>query len=154
MSAIRAERLGAKRLDRRKVSANSGATRILSTASPDHAEGIEPARNAVRAATNSIQAATLVSARARATAESTSQNERHGRRKKSAAAVAGTAATPNTARKRRLSPKSYMAPYVCRSAPFVAATKMATIAEAIRNATSYPPRTEAILIRRVMASRL
>src|SRR5204863_1689577 len=122
MSAIRAERLGAKRPDRRKVRANSGATRILSTARPDHAGRIEPARNAVRAARNSMQAATPVSARARATTESANQNDRHGRRKKSAAAVAGTAATPNTARKRRLSPKSYMAPYACRLAPLVAAT--------------------------------
>src|ERR1700704_6076110 len=99
MSAIRAERLGAKRPDRRKVRANSGATRILSTARLDHAGRIEPVRNAVRAARYSMQAATPVSEMARAMTESASQNERHGRRKKSAVAVAGTAATPNTARK-------------------------------------------------------
>jgi len=36
-SAIPKERLGAKRPDRKKVRANNGATRILSTAKADHA---------------------------------------------------------------------------------------------------------------------
>ena len=63
-----------------------------------------------------------VTATARAATESTSQNARLGLRKKSAALVGRTAAAANTARKSRLSPKSYMAPYVCRSGPLVETT--------------------------------
>ena len=57
-----------------------------------------------------------------ATMESARQNERLGRRKKSAAPVEGSPAITKTARKSRLSPKAYMPWAASRSGPLVRAT--------------------------------
>src|SRR5262249_23304111 len=116
-STSRKARPGARRAERKKAPANSGEARILSAATADQELWAAPL-----APTYSIRATSAVMATAGETTQSAKQNERRGLRRKRAAGAAGRAATTKTARKRRLSPKSYMAAYVCRSGPLVEAT--------------------------------
>src|SRR5437763_8021228 len=132
-NTIRGGRCGVKSAHTRKVSASSGATRILSTERPAHIGRCEG--DACLPATYRMTAARPVTATARHNRESTVQNCRYDLRKYSAAPVGRRASTPKTATKTMESPNAYMPPAACASGPLVA-MRMATAADAARKAAT------------------
>jgi hypothetical protein len=119
-NAIRMERVGANKTQRKKTIAKSGASRIRSGDSIDHAPRKAPMA-AFSDARKSTKTATPVVVIARAPATKMRQNHGYGRRKNNAAPVAGMAVTVKTLRKRMLSPKAAMPLEACLSGPLVAA---------------------------------